>query len=134
MLEFLEENIDEKHCAEVEKRHLDALNFKPDAVLPLVVIAKTGETMYPRDQAFYNHEMMLYNELIECEPQLSCLYNSVYIKDDFPLHIRSSHGIALTHSILGGEFRINADSLPWVIHVEKPIKEYRKNWKINQMI
>ncbi|MDR1901271.1 MAG: TRAP transporter substrate-binding protein DctP [Treponema sp.] len=104
-LEFLEKNIDEVHCGEVEKRHLDALHFKPEAVPPLGIVTKAPEELLPRDEAFYNPEVMLHNELLDNEPMLGNIINSVYTKDDFPYQVRSNHGITMTHSILGGKYQ-----------------------------
>jgi hypothetical protein len=129
MLEFLEKNIDEAHCEEVEKRHLDALHFKPGAVLPLAIVTKPEEELLPRDEAFNNPEVTLHNELLESEPFLGNIMNSVYTKDDFPFHIRSSHGLALTHSILGGKYQVNQKALPWTLPLDIPIAEYRRQWE-----
>ena len=129
MLEFLEKNIDEKHCLEVEKRHLDTLNFTPGAEPPLAIVTRSLEKLLPRDEAFNNPEVMLHNELLECEPMLGSIINSVYIKDDFPFHIRSNHGIAMTHSIYGGKHHVDPNSMPWALPLDIPIKEYRMKWE-----
>ena len=129
MLEFLEKNIDEKHCMEVEERHLSALSFKPNQRLPLVIITGPTEKLLPRDDAFNNPEIMLHNELLESEPLLGNIMNSVVIKDDFPYHIRSNHGIAMTHSILGGNYQVDHLNMPWALPLDISIKEYRKKWE-----
>jgi hypothetical protein len=129
MLEYLEENIDEAHCDEVEKRHLDAIHFKEGAVLPLGIVTRPEEELLPRDEAFNDPEVMLHNELLESEPTLGNVINSVYTKDDFPLHIRSNHGITLTHSILGGKYQLGQKTMPWVLSLDIPIAEYRRNWE-----
>ena len=129
MLEFLEKNIDTHHCIEVEKRHLDALSFTPGAIPPLAVVAKPLEKLLPRDEAFNNPEIMLHNELLESEPMLGSIINSVYIKDDFPFHIRSNHGIAMTHSLLGGKYQVDPDNMPWALPLDVSIGEYRREWE-----
>jgi hypothetical protein len=37
VLEFFKKNIDEDHCRELERLHVEALSFKPEAKLPLVL-------------------------------------------------------------------------------------------------
>jgi hypothetical protein len=129
MLEFLENNIDEKHCRDVERHHLDALYFKSGSPLPLVVITRPEEELLPRDEAFDNPEVMLHNELLESEPFLGNIMNSVYTRDDFPFHIRSNHGIAMTHSILGGEYLTDQKNMPWALPLDIPVSEYRRKWE-----
>jgi len=129
MLDYLENNIDEKHCMEVEKRHLDTLNFTPGAQPPLAIVTKPVEKLLPRNEAFINPEIMLHNELLENEPMLGSIINSAYIKDDFPYHIRSNHGIALTHSIFGGEYHADQNSMSWALPLDIPIGEYRRKWE-----
>ena len=129
MLDYLEKNIDEKHCEETEKRQLDAIYFKPNVILPLAIMVKPQEELLPRDEAFYNPEIMLHNELLESEPDLGNLINSVDIKDDYPLHIRCFHGIAMNHSVLGGEYRVDKTNQPWCLPLDISLSEYRRKWE-----
>jgi hypothetical protein len=40
------------------------------------------------------------------------------LKDDFPPHIRSNHGIGILSSLFGARCRIINDNMPWVEHME----------------
>ena len=129
ILDFLEENIDENHCEETERLHLDALNFKPGAVSPLSVYCKPQETeMLSNVNAFNNPEAMLHNELLRSET-FGNVVNSVKIKDDYPLHIRSNHGLATTLSSVGGVYQLNENATPWAITLEESLQDYRSKWE-----
>ena len=129
VLDFLETNIDENHCREVEKRHLDALSFKAGAVLPLSFsyFPKKSDRL-PFMEAFNNSEAMLYNEL-HVENGFGHVVNSVKIKDDYPLHIRCNYGIILSHCIAGGAYKLNENDPPWAIPMDCSIAEYRRKWE-----
>jgi hypothetical protein len=127
-LEFLEEHIDERHCDEVEKRHLDALHFKKDIVLPLSIYCKPETDLRSNVEAFHNPEAMLHNELLKSET-FGNVVNSVRIKDDYPLHIRSNHGLATTHSIIGGIYQLNEGATPWALPWEGSLQDYRREWE-----
>ena len=45
-------------------------------------------------------------------------WNSVRLKDDFPPHVRSNHGIGILSSLFGARCRIINDTMPWVEHLE----------------
>ena len=66
---------------------------------------------------------MLYNELVRTVGGTST-YTSVRLKDDFPPHIRSNHGIGILSSLFGARCRIINDNMPWVEHME--LDEIRK--------
>jgi hypothetical protein len=129
ILDFLEENIDEKHCEETERLHLAALNFKQGAIPPLSIYCKPEESeMLSNVSAFNNPEAMLYNELLRSET-FGNVVNSVRIHDDYPLHIRSNHGLATTLSIVGGIYQLNENATPWAIPLEESLQDYRRKWE-----
>lgn len=100
LLDFMEENINLDFVREIENLHYDAINFKRIDRLPLTVcIAPEGFDQVPSEIAFENPEMMLFNEILFSE--LNSSYNSVRIKDDSPLMIRSNHGIGIVASMFG---------------------------------
>jgi hypothetical protein len=127
-LEFLEENIDEDHCRETEKLHVEALSFKPGVKLPLSIFCKTSGKLLSNVEAFHNPEAMLHNELIKSE-NFGNVINSVKIKDDYPLHIRSNHGIVIVHSMVGGVYQLNENATPWALPQEGTVADYRKKWE-----
>jgi hypothetical protein len=51
-------------------------------------------------------------------------YTAVRLKDDFPPHIRSNHGIGILSSLFGARCRIINGTMPWVEHME--LDEIRK--------
>ena len=129
VLDFLETHIDENHCHEVEQRHLDALNFKTGAVLPLSFSYLPKKTeLLPFIEAFYDPEAMLYNQL-HVERSFGHVVNSVKIKDDYPLHIRSNHGVIISHSIAGGAYTLSENTSPWAVPMDCTIGEYRRKWE-----
>lgn len=122
-LVFLEENIDLEHEKEKEDLHLAALDFKEIPYLPLQIAYPSDDNIetYPYKEAFDEPEKMLYNELtmgLNLGLGVNSVYNSVKLKDHFPLHIRSNHGIGLMSSLFGTECKIINDNLPWVEHFE----------------
>jgi hypothetical protein len=126
MLDFLEENIDEDHCRAVEKKHLEALFFKPGAELPLSFFIVPKERLRPNIEMLNNPEAMLHNELIK---SFGSVINSVRIKDDYPLHIRSNHGVVLCHCMAGGAYKTTENETPWALPLEETIEEYRRKWE-----
>ena len=122
LLEFLEENIDLNHLKEVENLHLDTIEYRQVSYLPLSVsFPPDGEfTPFPYAEAFEDSEKMLFNELLG---SFSSIYNSIRLKDHFPLHIRSNHGIGILASLLGANCKIINNNMPWVDHLE--IKEIK---------
>ncbi|MDR1318163.1 MAG: hypothetical protein LBJ90_00940, partial [Treponema sp.] len=71
-------------------------------------------------------ESMLHNELIK---SFGSVLGSVKVKDDFPLHIRSNHGVVLMHSVIGGEYKLNEGENPWAAPPEYGLDEYRRRWE-----
>ena len=128
ILDYLEENIDEAHCEEVERRHIDTLAFKKVDRLPLSVYCKPEGELLSNVEAFYNPEAMLQNELLRSET-FGNVVNSVRIKDDYPLHIRANLGLSVTHSIYGGKFILNEGATPWAVHAQEGLHEFRKRWE-----
>ena len=128
LLDWLEENIDLDHVMKIEQLHLDTLDYKKTSFLPLSIIYPTDKSLrlYPYIQAFTDPEKMLYNELIS---SFSSIVNSVKLKDFFPLHIRSNHGIGILASMFGANVTIMGDSMPWVesLKSEMSIKEAAEN-------
>ena len=129
ILESLEKEIDENHCEETERLHLDALHFKTGSVPPLSIYCRPEESeMLSNVDAFYNPEAMLNNELLRSET-FGNVVNSVKIKDDYPLHIRSNHGLATTLSSVGGVYQLNENATPWAIPLEESLQDYRRKWE-----
>jgi len=60
---------------------------------------------------------MMYNELVKTVFTGS-IYNSIQIKDYFPLQIRSNHGIGIIASMFGMKTKIFNDMLPYVIPIQ----------------
>ena len=127
MLAFLEENIDEQHCNQVEKRHINAIKGKTRNDLPLSIFCKSESDLFSTVEVFNDPEKMLYNELMQAG-EFGSVINSVKIKDDYPLQIRSNHGIAVSHNLVGGKYVVNEGATPWAIH-EESITEYRRTWE-----
>ncbi len=92
--------------------------------LPLTLIyAPEDVAPFPYGEAYVDPEKMLYNELIKTVGGTSA-YASVLIKDDFPLHVRSNHGVGILSSLFGARCKIVNDNMPWVEHME--LGEVRK--------
>jgi hypothetical protein len=124
LLEFLEENLDEEHVRRTERLHLDAMAYRPVPRLPLTLIYTPDDVeQFPYEEAFDDPEKMLYNELVRTVGGTST-YTSILLKDDFPPHIRSNHGIGILCSLFGARCRIINDNMPWVEHME--LGEIRK--------
>jgi hypothetical protein len=125
LLNFIEENIDLEHQKKVEKLHIDVNKFKPVPFLPLSIIPEGGDffqydeasNLYPYQEAFNDPEKMMYNELIKTAWGKS-IYNSIQMKDYFPLQIRSNHGVGIVASLFGMKTRILNDSLPCVVPIQ----------------
>ncbi|MFO7611686.1 MAG: hypothetical protein R6W99_04255 [Clostridia bacterium] len=116
LLEFMEKNIDPAHMARVEKLQYDAINFHEIDRIPLTICtAPEGFRPIPLEQAYHNPEKMLYNEILSSTTHSS--YNSVRMKDDSPLMIRSNHGIGIIASLFGCKSTIFNDQMPWVAHI-----------------
>ena len=118
MLEFLEENIDEQHAEQTEKLHLDAMGYYEVPLLPLTLICPAEDLeCYAYEDAFDDPEKMLFNELIKTVGGTST-YNSVRLKDHFPLQVRSNYGVGILASLFGANCRVINDNMPWVDHLE----------------
>lgn len=127
LLEFLEENIDEQHCTEALQRHMDAINGKIGCKAPLSVYCNMDHELFPNTEAYNDPEKMLYNELVQAG-EFGSVLNSVIMKDDYPLQIRSDHGVVIMHNLVGGRYTLKEGSTPWAEHVES-ISEYRREWE-----
>ena len=122
LLLFIEENIDLEHQKEVEKLHVKVNKFEPVPFLPLSILPGGGDffqydeasNLYPYQETFHDPEKMMYNELVKTVFTGS-IYNSIQIKDYFPLQIRSNHGIGIIASMFGMETKILNNMLPFVI-------------------
>lgn len=128
LLEFIERNIDMEHLDKVENKHVRSLMKDKVTVLPLTTIPKLEEELFfPYEEAFVDPYKMMYNELLK-----TCggsIYSSVKIKDYFPFHIRSNHGIGIIASLFGLNYRIVNDNMPWMEHLSnrKEVKEIVSN-------
>ena len=124
LLDSIEENLDEEHVRRTERLHLDAMAFRPVSSLPLTLVYPPEEVApFPYEEAFDDPEKMLYNELVRTVGGAST-WNSLRLKDDFPPHVRSNHGIGILSSLFGARCRIINDNMPWVEHME--LGEIRK--------
>lgn len=123
-LEQLERNLDLEHAAKVEKLHLDAMNYEKTARIPLSVEYPADQQFpkYPFSEVFRSPEKMLYNELVSIGNNV---WNSVRLRDDYPLQIRPNYGIGLIASLFGAEIRVDEDRMPWVMHIESE-ERFRK--------
>lgn len=124
LLGFIEETIDEEHVRRTQRLHLDAMGYLPVSHLPLTLIYPPEDAeLFPYEEAFDDPEKMLYNELVRTVGGTSTL-TSVRLRDDFPPHIRSNHGIGILASLFGARCRIINNNMPWVEHME--LDEIRK--------
>jgi len=118
LLGFLEERLDEEHVRATERLHLDAMAYRPVARLPLTLVwPPDGVAPFPYAEAFDDPAKMLYNELVRTVGGTST-YASALLKDDFPPHVRSNHGIGIIASLFGARCTIINDTMPWVEHME----------------
>lgn len=118
ILEQLEGQLDLNHAREVERLHLDAIHFRRVSRIPLSVEypADPGFPRLPFREVFRNPEKMLYNELVTIKNNI---WNSIQIRDDFPLQIRPNYGIGLISSLFGAQIRVDDWNAPWVLHMEE---------------
>jgi hypothetical protein len=118
LLDSIEEHLDEEHVRRTEQLHLDAMAYRPVPHLPLTLVYPPEEVVpFPYEEAFDDPEKMLFNELVRTVGGTST-WNSVRLKDDFPPHIRSNHGIGILSSLFGARCRIINNNMPWVEHME----------------
>ncbi len=114
LLADLEEHIDLEHARRVEALHLATITYQPVPHLPLAVdypLEEVPFARFPYGEAYADPEKMLFNELLW---SFGSIYQSVRLKDDFPLHIRANYGLGIIASLFGAECRILNDSMPWV--------------------
>jgi hypothetical protein len=117
LLDFLEERIDEEHIHGTERLHVDAMRFQPVPRLPVTLVFPPADiSLFPYEEAFHDPEKMLFNELVRTVGGTST-YTSVMVKDDFPPHVRSNHGVGIIASLFGAECRIFNNTMPWVEHL-----------------
>ena len=101
LLDFMEENIDIDHIRKIEQLQYDAINYKKVDRLPLTICTASDDfEQIPTEIAFDNPEMMLFNEIL-CSSSIHSAYNSVRMKDDSSLMIRSNHGSGIIASMFG---------------------------------
>lgn len=127
LLDFCEENIDGDHIRNIERLQYDAINYKKVDRLPLTISTTLeGFKQVPLKDAFNNPEKMLYNEILWSGNHSS--YNSVKIKDDSPLMIRSNHGIGIISSMFGCKELISNNKMPRVrnISLDEAKKAFNK--------
>lgn len=127
LLDFMEENIDLDHLREIEELHYDTIKYRDVERLPLTIhTVCDGYRQIPLDIAYRDPEKMLYNEILWSTSHSS--YNSVRMKDDGPLMVRSNHGIGIIASLFGCKLLFSENQLPWVEHisVEKAKKIFAK--------
>jgi len=127
LLDFMEENIDLNHIAQIEQLQYDAIKYRKVDRIPLTILTEhDGFEQAPYEESFYDPEKMLYNELLRSTVH-SC-YNSVRLKDDGPLMIRSNHGAGIIASLFGCKTHVAAGRMPCVqqISVEEARKRFLK--------
>ena len=117
ILDEIEQQINEHHIKETENRHLQAMNFEAVDYLPLTVTFPKDESImtFPYEKVFSNPDIMLFNELACIRNNV---LNSVRLGDDYPLQVRSNHGIGIIPSLFGCEIKVLKDEMPWVMPVE----------------
>lgn len=117
VLEELELKITDSHYNYVEKLHLKSMAHEKIDHLPLSLIVEPTShiELFPYEEIFNDPEKMLYNELFK---SFGCIYNSVMLQDEYPLHIRSNHGICAIPSMFGAKVSIIGGNMPWVKHCE----------------
>lgn len=114
LLDDLEEHIDLDHLARVEELQYRATHFQEVPYLPLTVYTADSDfEKIPLEIAYDDPEKMLYNELLSTTMKISA-YNSVKMKDDSPLMVRSNHGVGIIASMFGCNSRIFNNTMPWV--------------------
>ncbi len=117
LLNYMEENVDLQHIANIERLQYDAINFKEIPYLPLTIrTTPDGYEQIPLEEAFNDPEKMLFNELLWSTMHSS--YNSVRTKDDCPLMIRSNHGLGIVPTMFGCKTVVFDNKMPWVEHIE----------------
>ena len=115
LLEYMEKHIDLEHAREVERAHARALAYEEVPYLPLSVSYPPDGTFSPFSylEGYHDQERMLYNQLV-WNASFTSVYNSVRIRDHFPLHIRADYGVGVIASIIGARIVVLGDSMPWV--------------------
>ena len=127
LLDFMEKTIDLDHIGEIERLQYNAIKYRDIERLPLTVRTQhDGYTSVPYQQAFNDPEKMLFNELL-CSAMHSS-YNSVRLKDDGPLTVRSNHGAGIVASLFGCGTCVEIGRKPRVvpISVDEAKKRFEK--------
>lgn len=117
LLDHLERALDPDHVADVRQRSIAALKYQPVDPPPISLQFPYDERRwqpYAYADAFEDPEKMMVNELLS---SFGSAVNSAEVKDDFPVGIRSNHGVGIVASLFGLNCRIVFDNMPWVDHV-----------------
>jgi hypothetical protein len=118
VLDYLEATLDPAHVEEVRRRTVAALSYRPVDRPPVSLSFPHDEARwkaYPYAEAFDDPEKMMVNELLR---SFGSIVNSAETRDDFPLAVRSNHGVGIVASLFGLRCRIVFYNMPWVDHVE----------------
>ena len=75
------------------------------------VLADRDWPSYPYNDAFFNPEKMLLNEL-------AVVFKHVQLRDYHALNIRCNYGTVILPSILGAKYKLTENSMPWSGHYE----------------
>jgi len=117
LLDYLEEKTDLSQRAEVERRHIAAMNFEA-CTPPLTMACPPRDPRFkafPYAKAFDDPRAMMVNELLL---EFSGVLTSVEVADDFAWAIRANYGVGIVASVLGATCRIVGNNMPWVEPVE----------------
>jgi hypothetical protein len=122
ILDWLEEQLDLDHVAQVEERQQRALGWEPVDHPPVTIAAPASQRFpyYPYSQAFRDPVKMLVNELVDASSGLGpipSVVNSVLLKDDFPLQIRANYGNGVIASLFGARVYQVEDNFPWTTEI-----------------
>jgi hypothetical protein len=117
LLDHIEDETDLSWRADVERRHVAAMNFEA-CTPPLTMACPPRDPRfktYPYTQAFEDPRAMMVNELLL---DFSGVLTSVEVADDFAWAIRANYGVGVVASVLGARCRIVGNNMPWVEPVE----------------
>jgi len=117
VLDYLEAALDPAHVESVRARSVAALRYQAVNRPPLSLFfpfdARRWQP-YTYAEAFDDPAKMMVNELLK---SFGSAVNSAELKDDFPIAIRSNHGVGIIASLFGLNCRIVFDNMPWVDHL-----------------
>ena len=119
VLTYLEEHTDLEQRAEIERRHIAAMNFQP-CKPPLTIACRARDDRfkaYPYAQAYEDPQAMMVNELASNLSFTSPVISS-QIGDDFAWQIRANYGVGVIASVFGAECTLTDDNMPWVQPVD----------------